>query len=73
MSCILPQNMANVQDIQVFFVIPSHMKSLSETQCFHALQLLPQNLSIIFFEKTHYFRTPYPLFSYICIILEETL
>lgn len=49
MSCILPQNMANVQDIQVFFVIPSHMKSLSETQCFHALQLLPQNLSITFF------------------------
>ena len=56
MSCILPQNMANVQDIQVFFVIPSHMKSLSETQCFHALQLLPQNLSIIFFEKNTLFQ-----------------
>ena len=41
MSCIRPQNMANVQDIQVFFVIPSHMKSLSETQWIHALRLLP--------------------------------
>lgn len=43
MSCIRPQNMANVQDIQVFFVIPSHMKSLSETQWIHALRLLPPN------------------------------
>lgn len=69
MSCIRPQNMANVQDIQVFFVIPSHMKSLSETQWIHALRLLPPNSFYYFFlKKTHYFRTPYPLFSYICKI-----
>lgn len=49
MSCILPQNMANIQDIQVFFVIPSHMKSLSETQWIHALRLLPPNSLTKFF------------------------
>ncbi len=49
MSCIRPQNMANVQDIQVFFVIPSHMKSLSETQWIHALRLLPPNSFYYFF------------------------
>ena len=56
MSCNRPQNMANIQDIQVFFVIPSHMKSLSETQWIHALRLLPQNLSITFFEKNTLFQ-----------------
>lgn len=49
MSCNRPQNMANIQDIQVFFVIPSHMKSLSETQCIHVLWLLPPNPFYYFF------------------------
>jgi len=53
MSCIRPQNMANVQDVQVFFVIPSHMKSLSETQWIHALRLLPPKPFYYFFLKKH--------------------
>ena len=78
MSCIRPQNMANVQDIQVFFVIPSYMKKLSEKQWIHGLRLPPtkplyKTFILLFLKKTHDFRTPYPLFSYICIILEVTL
>ena len=68
MSCIRPYSTVECKVYKSFSWYPATWKACQKRSVFMFCAYSHKTFLLLFFEKTHYFRTPYPLFSYICKI-----